>query len=184
MQNLHFVFPTDIEPPVVTCPDNIYSRASRVVNWSTMPTATDNVDGNITFITCIDHNNHQAVSGWVYRVGITEVTCTTRDSASNQGMCTFNITTLPGNWDNKNQPLKTVDTIGKLLTIIISIQPYLVTSNGERLVVYKYWLLRALWLKLWLPRWSPERYIFPLLSDPFSYCCWSFFFKLTKRNTI
>ncbi|XP_033630594.1 uncharacterized protein LOC117292594 [Asterias rubens] len=85
----------DIEPPVVTCPDNIYSRASRVVNWSTMPTATDNVDGNITFITCIDHNNHQAVSGWVYRVGITEVTCTTRDCASNQGMCTFNITTLP-----------------------------------------------------------------------------------------
>ena len=97
MQNLHFVFPTDIEPPVVTCPDNIYSRASQVVNWSTIPTATDNVDGNITFITCKDHNNNQAVSGWVYRVGITEVTCTTHDSASNQGMCTFNITTLPGN---------------------------------------------------------------------------------------
>ncbi|XP_071797061.1 uncharacterized protein [Asterias amurensis] len=85
----------DIEPPVVTCPDNIYSRASQVVNWSTIPTATDNVDGNITSITCKDHNNNPAVSGWVYRVGITEVTCTTKDSASNRGMCTFNITTLP-----------------------------------------------------------------------------------------
>ena len=32
---------------------------------------------------------------------------------------------------------------------------------GERLIVYKYWLLQVLWLKLWLPRWSPKRSIFP-----------------------
>ena len=27
-------------------------------------------------------------------------------------------------------------------------------------ILYKYWLLRVIWLKLWLPRWSPERSIF------------------------
>ena len=31
-------------------------------------------------------------------------------------------------------------------------------------LVYKYWLLRVLWLKLWLPRWSPERFILPRRS--------------------
>ena len=47
--------------------------------------------------------------------------------------------------------IKAVDTIGNY-------------SNGERLIVYKYWLLRVLWLELWLPRWSPERSIFPRRS--------------------
>ena len=32
-------------------------------------------------------------------------------------------------------PLKAVDTFGKLLKIIISIKPYLLTSNGELFVV-------------------------------------------------
>ena len=31
-------------------------------------------------------------------------------------------------------------------------------------VLYKYWLLRVLWLKLQHPRWSPERSIFPRCS--------------------
>ena len=32
-------------------------------------------------------------------------------------------------------------------------------------IVYKYLLLGVQWLKLWLPRWSPERSIFPRRSQ-------------------
>ena len=34
----------------------------------------------------------------------------------------------------------------------------------DQRLVYKYWLLRVLWLKLRLPRWSPERSKFPRRS--------------------
>ena len=53
-----------------------------------------------------------------------------------------------------------MDTIGHLVKIIIGIIPHLVMGNGEKFIVYKYWLLRVLWLKLRLPRWSPERSIY------------------------
>ena len=36
-----------------------------------------------------------------------------------------------------------MDTIGKLLKIIIRIKPYLVTSNGERLIVVRNGSLRS-----------------------------------------
>ncbi len=84
----------DNEPPVVTCPSNAYFGSTQLVNWPTLPTATDNVDGNIPSITCRDQNNSPVTSGGAYRLGVTTVTCTAQDSASHQGMCSFNLTVL------------------------------------------------------------------------------------------
>ena len=65
---------------------------SAVVDWLTQPSAEDAVDGPIDAITCRDQDNNEVTSGAVYPVGVTTITCTAQDSASNEGMCTFTIT--------------------------------------------------------------------------------------------
>ncbi len=96
VRDINYVSRTDIEPPLVTCPDNAVAslesgERQAVVAWPSEPTATDIVDGNITFIMCKDDEKVMATSGELYSIGNTTVTCTAQDSSSNAGMCAFTI---------------------------------------------------------------------------------------------
>ena len=64
------------------------------VNWAPLPTANDSVDGNITTIVCEDSQGNVVMSGDLYPVGLTTVTCRANDSIPLEGSCQFNITVV------------------------------------------------------------------------------------------
>ncbi|XP_022099124.1 mucin-4-like isoform X5 [Acanthaster planci] len=86
----------DAEGPTVTCPavsiEDCTAGNSAVVDWLIQPSAVDAVEGPINTITCRDQDNTAVMSGGMYPVGTTTVTCTAQDSLANSGMCTFTIT--------------------------------------------------------------------------------------------
>ena len=68
--------------------------ASNVV-WFTLPTASDNVDVNITdSAVCEDDLGNVVISGGTYTAGLTLVTCKVLDSDMNEGSCQFNISVV------------------------------------------------------------------------------------------
>ena len=68
------------------------------VTWSLLPTASDTVDGDITTIVCEDSLGNVVMSGDLYPVGTTTVTCRANDTALNEGSCEFNITVVVGRY--------------------------------------------------------------------------------------
>ena len=68
--------------------------AGAIVTWSPSPAATDAVDGPITAIVCEDSSVAVVMSGTLYPVGLTTVTCKAYDTAINEGSCEFNITVV------------------------------------------------------------------------------------------
>ena len=81
----------DATPPVMVCPTNrtillCGSAATVPVNFPT-PTATDNLDPNVT-VTCTP------ASGSSFPVGTTTVTCTATDDCTNRSTCAFTITVV------------------------------------------------------------------------------------------
>ncbi|XP_033640822.1 hyalin-like [Asterias rubens] len=91
----------DIEAPTVTCPSDVPSMnvvpgtASSKVKWSAPPSANDTVDGDVTAnVVCTDDMGNVVVSGGLYAVGLTTVTCRANDTALNEGSCEFNITVV------------------------------------------------------------------------------------------
>ncbi len=75
----------DTTPPVIQCPPSINGTAcsaSGAVATYPTPTATDNADFNVA-VAC------SPVSGSVFPLGSTTVTCTATDNCTNQTACTF-----------------------------------------------------------------------------------------------
>ena len=69
--------------------------ASSKVKWSAPPSANDTVDGDVTAnVVCTDDMGNVVVSGDLYAVGLTTVTCRANDTALNEGSCEFNITVV------------------------------------------------------------------------------------------
>ena len=69
--------------------------AGAIVTWSPpTPTAIDIVDGPIIAIVCEDSLGNVTMSGDLYPVGLTTVTCRANDTALNEGSCEFNITVV------------------------------------------------------------------------------------------
>ena len=66
------------------------------VTWSPLPTANDTngavIDASI--IVCEDSSSNVVMSGDLYPVGTTTVTCTAYDVFSVEGSCEFNITVV------------------------------------------------------------------------------------------
>jgi Bacterial Ig domain/HYR domain len=80
----------DRDPDISGCPgditvDALFGGCSRSVSW-TEPTATDNCDGALSYIS----RSHSPGSS--FDVGTTEVTYTFRDSAGNSDQCRFDVT--------------------------------------------------------------------------------------------
>ena len=79
----------DVEPPAITCPQDIFVCAdpsgTNIVTWAA-PTATDNCA--ITNVTCNPTN------GSNFPLGETIVTCTATDVGGNQTSCTFKVNVL------------------------------------------------------------------------------------------
>ena len=75
----------DSKGPLVLCPNNVErcTNGTNVVRvwWlEGLPRASDDVDGSIDDITCIDDDRGNVVaSGESYRVGVTSITCTEVD---------------------------------------------------------------------------------------------------------
>ena len=76
----YYVYFTDLEAPLITCPANISSTQASV-SWID-PSATDNVDSS-PVISC------NPSSGSHFDVGQTIVTCTATDHVGNQNSCDF-----------------------------------------------------------------------------------------------
>ncbi|XP_022101847.1 hyalin-like [Acanthaster planci] len=88
----------DREPPQITCPNEVTSKSTDIgmpnaaVVWSSMPSATDNVDiFTLSDILCSDDLGSVVVSSGVYELGLTTVTCTVTDGAMNAESCQFTI---------------------------------------------------------------------------------------------
>ena len=78
----------DTEAPTVACPSpisvpNAPGQCSAVVNFAT-PSASDNCAG--ATVACVP------ASGATFPIGVTTVTCTATDAASNTGSCSFSVT--------------------------------------------------------------------------------------------
>ncbi|XP_022111982.1 uncharacterized protein LOC110991112 isoform X3 [Acanthaster planci] len=87
---------TDSEAPEMTCPKDIIQAAgpgetSTSVDWPTLPTANDTVDGLLT-VTCSDDLGRLVSSGDAFPIGITVVTCRAADDSDNEANCSFAIT--------------------------------------------------------------------------------------------
>ena len=67
--------------PSIACPDNITQLDNKIVNFPAA-TASDNSGMSPTI-------TYSAVSGSEFSSGITRVTATATDNASNQSQCTF-----------------------------------------------------------------------------------------------
>ncbi len=61
------------------------------VTWSTSPSASDIVDGDITAkVVCEDDRGNVVMTDGMYAVGLKIVTCRANDTALNEGTCRFN----------------------------------------------------------------------------------------------
>ena len=87
--------------PIVTCPNNTFinvdvGNTDANVTWLPLPTAKDNNDTviDVANITCEDSLGNVVMSGDLYPVGTTTVTCRANDTALNEGSCEFNITVV------------------------------------------------------------------------------------------
>ena len=95
-------FHADIEAPVVTSPNTISSiyvetgMTDAPAVWSPMPSANDTVDGVIdpSTIVCEVSPGNVVVSGDIFPVGTTTVTCRANDTALNEGSSQFDVTVL------------------------------------------------------------------------------------------
>jgi hypothetical protein len=126
----------DVEPPVITCPENqtvlaLPGQTEAVVNYTVE--AVDNCPGLVE-VTCVPP------SGSTLSCGTTTVTCTARDLAGNQSTCTFDVTVatpvavdiMPGGCPN---PLTTSDS-GVISVAILGtnfLDPGLVDPGSVRL---------------------------------------------------
>ncbi|XP_022097569.1 uncharacterized protein LOC110983021 [Acanthaster planci] len=88
----------DRESPQISCPNAVTSestdigRADAAVSWTSMPSATDNVDVfTPRDILCLNEAGSAVISGGVYDLGITIVTCTATDAALNTDSCQFTV---------------------------------------------------------------------------------------------
>ena len=89
----------DNEHPIVTCPRVVSSMllnsgmTESIATWSPLPSANDVVDGEILAanITCEDDAGNVVMSGDLYPLGLTKVTCRANDTALNEGSCEFYI---------------------------------------------------------------------------------------------
>ena len=66
------------------------------VTWSPLPTAND-TNGTVidaTTIVCEDSSSKVVMSGDLYPVGTTTVTCRANDTLNVEGSCEFNITVV------------------------------------------------------------------------------------------
>jgi len=84
---------TDTQAPAIACSSNLILNApagqnSMVVNFPA-PTVSDNCPGAT--------GSCSPASGSTFPLGTTTVTCTARDSSSNQSTCSFTVTVNPGN---------------------------------------------------------------------------------------
>ena len=92
----------DIEPPVITTPNNVpmmnvdTGMPDAVIIWSSPPSALDAFEGIIPTanIRCENQAGNVVVSGGRYPVGTTTVTCRANDTALNEGSSQFNITVI------------------------------------------------------------------------------------------
>ncbi|XP_033643557.1 uncharacterized protein LOC117303459 isoform X5 [Asterias rubens] len=85
----------DSIPPTVTCPSSSETfvfpgTPSAQVDWSSQPSAVDNIDCCID-VSCQNSLGGVVVSGGTFNVGDHELTCTAQDSVSNEGSCTFTV---------------------------------------------------------------------------------------------
>ena len=92
-----FLFESDNEPPTVSCPDHIVDLSDlgmpgALIPWIPLPTASDNLDViNQASIVCTDDSGTVVMSGNLFGVGLTTVTCRANDTALNEGSCNFTI---------------------------------------------------------------------------------------------
>jgi len=78
----------DTKPPVIAIPDNITVQSiDEPMSVEFTVTVTDNIDSNITPI-CTP------ISGYVFPIGTTQVTCTATDSAGNESSESFTVTVI------------------------------------------------------------------------------------------
>ncbi|XP_071961245.1 hyalin-like [Antedon mediterranea] len=80
------VINNDLDAPIVTCPGNIKKNVTNqtIITWNS-PLVTDNVDTDLN-ATC----NPPSGSSW--KVGSTDVTCFSKDTAGYIGICVFKVT--------------------------------------------------------------------------------------------
>jgi hypothetical protein len=86
------LIPSDEEVPAIYCPAPIFtvtdaSQPGAVVTWTV--TAQDNSGAEPTIVCVADGG---LVSGDEFPIGVTTVTCTATDAASNEASCSFTIT--------------------------------------------------------------------------------------------
>jgi hypothetical protein len=93
----------DTQPPIITCPANIFvaAAASCPIATSTVvtyppPVATDNCPGVTT--SC------SPASGATFPVGTTTVTCTATDTSGNTAQCSFTVTVFSGCLVDESNP--------------------------------------------------------------------------------
>ena len=96
-----YLFHADNEGPVITSPNNVSvnvdsGMADAAVVWSSLPSATDVVEGPISnaSIICQNDAGNVVISGGRYPAGTTTVTCRANDTALNEGSIQFTITVI------------------------------------------------------------------------------------------
>ncbi|XP_033642798.1 uncharacterized protein LOC117302922 [Asterias rubens] len=151
----------DNEPPTVSCPDHIVDLSDlgmpgALIPWIPLPTASDNLDViNQASIVCTDDSGTVVMSGNLFGVGLTTVTCRANDTALNEGSCNFTIAvsdnespnvTCPMNvsavvdsgkavatilWVPTPSAVDNVDTIDPASIICVDNSGSIVTSGGQ-----------------------------------------------------
>ncbi|XP_071802621.1 hyalin-like [Asterias amurensis] len=117
----------DNEPPTVSCPDHIVDLSDlgmpgALIPWIPLPTASDNLDViNRASIVCTDDSGTVVMSGNLFGVGLTTVTCQVNDTALNEGSCNFTIAISDNESPNVTCPMNVstvVDSGSSAATIL------------------------------------------------------------------
>ncbi|XP_033628800.1 extracellular matrix protein A-like [Asterias rubens] len=127
----------DEEVPAIYCPDPIFTvtdagQPGAVVTWTV--TAQDNSGAEPTIVCVADGG---LVSGDEFPIGVTTVTCTATDAASNEASCSFTITVEDEEVPTITCPLDmTAPTdIGVNNAVVTWLDPVVTDNSGQSLTV-------------------------------------------------
>lgn len=103
----------DQTPPTLTCPanQNLVSMGGAPVTFSWSVPASDNCTTSLT-VSC------SPVSGSVFPIGTTNVTCQSTDAAGNTGSCTFQVNVVLGVPDPRPIPMLGVGVLAGLAGLL------------------------------------------------------------------
>ena len=91
-------FPLDNQPPLITCPADIYNgtdpeRPTRTVTWSA-PVVSDNSELHDPLATPTVVKSLNIASPYDFPTGTTRITYTATDKSNNSASCVFTVTII------------------------------------------------------------------------------------------